>query len=63
MGFSGTEDARNVGAAFEKYPLALALYVADMEASNYVDDQKQLEVEIDEEERQELKQRYPSISM
>lgn len=63
MGFSGTEDARNVGAAFEKYPLALALYVADMEASNYVDDQKQLEVEIDEEERQELKRRYPSISM
>ena len=61
MGFSGTEDTRNVGAAFEKYPLALALYVADMEAAYYVDDKKQLEVEISEEERLEIKSRYPFI--
>lgn len=33
MGFSGTEDARNVGNAFEQFPLAFALSVADMEAT------------------------------
>ncbi len=33
MGFSGTEDARNVGSAFEQFPLAFALSVADMEAT------------------------------
>lgn len=33
MGFSGTEDSRNVGAAFEQFPLSLALSVADMEAT------------------------------
>lgn len=33
MGFSGCEEARNVSAAFEKYPLAFALSVADMEAT------------------------------
>ncbi len=38
MGFSGTEDARTVGTVFEKYPLAYALSVADMEATYYVDD-------------------------
>ena len=37
MGFSGTEDARNVGAAFEKYPLAFALSVADMEATYFME--------------------------
>lgn len=35
MGFSGTEDARNVSRAFEMFPLAFALSVADMEASFY----------------------------
>ena len=33
MGFSGTEDSRNVSSAFEKYPLSFALSVADMEAT------------------------------
>lgn len=37
MGFSGTEDARTVGTVFEKYPLAYALSVADMEATYYID--------------------------
>lgn len=37
MGFSGTDDARNVGAAYEKFPLALALSIADMEATYYIE--------------------------
>ncbi len=37
MGFSGTEDQRNVGAAFEMYPLAFALSVADMEAAYFIE--------------------------
>lgn len=40
MGFSGTEDARNVGTAFEMYPLAFALSVADMEATYYIEGKK-----------------------
>lgn len=39
MGFSGTEDARNVGAAFEKFPLAFALSTADMEATYFLESQ------------------------
>ena len=38
MGFSNETDARNVGAAFNAYPLAAALYIADMEATFFVDD-------------------------
>ncbi|MBQ8174242.1 MAG: HD domain-containing protein [Clostridia bacterium] len=38
MGFSTEMDARNVGAAFAAYPLAMALYIADMEATYLVDD-------------------------
>ena len=45
MGFSEEGSGRNVGKAFEKYPLALALNVADMEASYYVDDKVELELE------------------
>ena len=45
MGFSEEGSGRNAGRAFEKYPLALALNVADMEASYYVDDQVELELE------------------
>ena len=41
MGFSGTEDARNVGAAFEMFPLAFALSTADMEATYYIEGKKQ----------------------
>ena len=37
MGFSGTEDARNVGAAFEMFPLAFALHTADMEATYFLE--------------------------
>jgi hypothetical protein len=37
MGFSGTEEARNVGEAFRLYPLALALSTADMEATFFVE--------------------------
>lgn len=40
MGFSGTEDARNVGAAFEMFPLAFALSVADMEATYFIEGKK-----------------------
>ncbi len=37
MGFAGTEDQRNIGNAFEKFPLAFALNVADMEATYFVE--------------------------
>ena len=37
MGFSGNEEARNVGAAFEMFPLAFALSTADMEATYFVE--------------------------
>lgn len=37
MGFSGSEEARNVGAAFEMYPLAFALSTADMEATYFLE--------------------------
>lgn len=37
MGFSGNEDANQVGKALEMFPLAFALCVADMEASYYME--------------------------
>ena len=37
MGFSDSEDARNVGAAFEMFPLAFALSTADMEATYFIE--------------------------
>ena len=37
MGFSGPEDPRTVGQAFQKYPLAFALATADMEASYFLE--------------------------
>ena len=37
MGFSGVEDNNVIGKAFEMFPLALALNVADMEASYYLE--------------------------
>ncbi len=40
MGFSGNEDPRNVGNAFEMYPLAFALSVADMEATYFIEGKK-----------------------
>ena len=40
MGYSSTEDQRNVSAAFEMFPLAFALHVADSEATYYVESDK-----------------------
>ena len=40
MGFSGCEDARNVGNAFEMFPLAFALSTADMEATYFLEGKK-----------------------
>lgn len=40
MGFSGTEDIRNVGASFEQYPLSFALCTADMEATYFMEGKK-----------------------
>lgn len=37
MGFSGSEDKNLVGKALEKYPLAFALSVADMEATYFLE--------------------------
>ncbi len=37
MGFSGNEDKRNVGDALERFPLAFALNVADMEATYFLE--------------------------
>ena len=39
MGFSGGEDKRLVGDAFQKYPLAFALSVADMEATYFLENE------------------------
>lgn len=40
MGFSGSEDTRNVGATFEMFPLAFALSTADMEATYFIEGKK-----------------------
>ena len=45
MGFSEEGSGKNAGKVFSKYPLALALNVADMEASYFVDDKMELEIE------------------
>jgi hypothetical protein len=37
MGFSATDEVRNVASAFEKYPLSFALSVADMEATYFLE--------------------------
>ena len=37
MGFSGVEDNRDVGHSFERFPLAFALNVADMEATYFLE--------------------------
>lgn len=37
MGFSGVEDNRDVGKAFELFPLAYALHVADSEATYFLE--------------------------
>ena len=40
MGYSSTEDARNVSAAFEMFPLAFALSTADSEATYFIESDK-----------------------
>lgn len=40
MGFSGIEDKRNIGDAFERFPLAFALSVADMEATYFLESEE-----------------------
>ena len=40
MGFSGTDDVRNVSTAFEMFPLAYALSVADSEATFFIEGKK-----------------------
>ena len=40
MGYSSTEDARNVSLAFEMFPLAFAVSVADSEATYYVESER-----------------------
>ncbi len=37
MGFSGPEDSRMVGQALRQYPLAFALFTADMEATSFLE--------------------------
>lgn len=37
MGFTGSEDGRNVGKAFQTYPLSFALSTADMEATYFLE--------------------------
>ena len=39
MGFSGNEEVNTVGQAFAKFPLAVALATADMEAAYFVEGQ------------------------
>ncbi len=39
MGFSGVEDKRDVGAAFQQFPLAFALSVADSEATYFLENE------------------------
>ena len=40
MGYSSTEDPRNVSSAFEMFPLAFALSTADSEATYYIEADK-----------------------
>lgn len=42
MGFSGNEDKNSVGKALEKFPLAFALSVADMEATYFLEGEEKI---------------------
>ncbi|MBQ7700004.1 MAG: hydrolase [Clostridia bacterium] len=44
MGYSNTDDTRNVSAAFEMYPLAFALSTADMEATYYIENKENADI-------------------
>lgn len=41
MGFSNEDDVRNVGKAFELFPLALALSIADTEATYFIETKRE----------------------
>ena len=41
MGYSSTEDPRNISAAFEMFPLAFALSTADSEATYFIESNKE----------------------
>ena len=41
MGYSSTEDPRNVSSAFEMFPLAFALSTADSEATYFIESEKE----------------------
>ena len=40
MGFSNSDDIRNVTSSFEKFPLSYALFVADMESTFFIEGNK-----------------------
>ncbi|MEG1994305.1 MAG: hydrolase, partial [Oscillospiraceae bacterium] len=40
MGFSNNDDIRNVSSSFEMFPLSFALYTADMEATFFIEGNK-----------------------
>jgi hypothetical protein len=40
MGFSGEENTNTIGRALEMYPLALAAHIADMEATFYIESER-----------------------
>lgn len=40
MGFSGCEDNNTVGSAFSRFPLSVALFTADMEATYFLEGNK-----------------------
>lgn len=42
MGFSSTDDTRNVSTAFEMFPLAFALSVADSEATFFIESKEKI---------------------
>lgn len=42
MGFSGQEDQKLIGNALHTYPLALALNIADCEASSFIEERQSL---------------------
>ena len=44
MGYSNTDDTRNVSAAFEMYPLAFALSTADMEATYFIENKENSDI-------------------
>ncbi len=43
MGFSGPEDKNTIGMALERFPLAFALHVADMEATYFLEGETGIE--------------------